>query len=149
MPPVWVRFVKNRAYEQRLCVHRVVSIWPGNSRALHVMLWVCAAAMHAQVALLLLLRASVHVSRSVTIYLFSILALYYTKASLTHIHTHSLTLCHSSAHCSFFHNLYTTILIHKYFSTSYAQTYPQDNPLALYYTKATRHSQEHFIALLH
>ena len=82
--------------------------------------------VHAQVALLLLLRASGHVSRSVSIYLFSTLALYYTKAL-----SHSLTLCHSSTHCSFFHNLSTSILIHKYFSTSYPQTYPQDNPLAL------------------
>ena len=81
--------------------------------------------MPAQVAFPSTLCVHGHVSPSVSIYLFSTLPLYYTKASL------SLTLFHSSTHCSFFHNLSTSILIHKYFSTSYPQTYPQDNPLAL------------------
>ena len=79
----------------------------------------------AQSLLRRLVRAADRVSRAVSIYLFSTLALYYTKASL------SLTLCHSCTPCSFFHNLSTSLLIHKYFSTSYAQTYPQDNPLVL------------------
>ena len=108
----------NRAY---LCV---VSCLSGQAagRALHVM--ACCACSRRTLcicALSLSLCASGHVSPSVSIYLFITLALYYTKASLSH----------SSAPCSFFHNLSTSLLIHKYFSTSYAQTYPQDNPLVL------------------